>query len=153
MKSPSHPGDPLLEGVKNRKPQSSWITLRSSVNDGIFFSYQQVGKVILKGVNEHSKPSSHLTNTIYWYETTALCDKEISKTLPERVRSYLNSKFKITFLSKSVEAPRSSSEFLSCHCIPTQLSLSPTRNSLGTCLREVFPQNPLWCIASLFHAQ
>ena len=63
-------------------------------------------------------------NKVYLIQLSrCLCDKEISKTLPERVRIYLNSKFKITFLSRSVEAPRSSSEFLSCHCIPTQLSL------------------------------
>ena len=62
-------------------------------------------------------------NKVYLIQLSrCLCDKEISKTLPERVRIYLNSRFKLTFLSRLVEAPRSS-EFLSCHCIPTQLSL------------------------------
>ena len=78
----------------------------------------------LKGVNEHSKPLSHWQiqgiSRVYWYEATALCDKEI--TLPERVRIDLNAKV-IALLSRSEEAPRSSSEFRSCHCIPTELSL------------------------------
>ena len=40
----------------------------------------------------------------------------------------------------------------SVHDIVFQLnSLSPTL-PFGPCLREVFPQNPLWCTASLFHA-
>ena len=122
---PLAPRVPVTQRGKEPKPQSSWITLCKSVNDDIFFSYQQVGKVIVKGVNEHSTPSSHWQiqgiSLVYWYETTALCDKEI--TLPERVRIYLNSKFKISLLSRSEESPRSSPEFRSWHCIPTQLSL------------------------------
>ena len=56
---PLAPRVPVTQRGKEPKPQSSWITLCKSVNDDIFFSYQQVGKVIVKGVNEHSKPSSH----------------------------------------------------------------------------------------------
>ena len=41
---------PVTQRGKEPKPQPSWITLCNSVNDGIFFSYQQVGKVILKDV-------------------------------------------------------------------------------------------------------
>ena len=42
----------------------------------------------------------------------------------------------------------------SVHVIVFQLNSLSLQQVIpfSTCLREVFPQNPLWCTASLFHA-
>lgn len=141
----------LCQRSLESKPYSSWVPLRISFNDLSFLSCQTASNWQIKGISP-----------VYWYEASALCDKEI--TLREWVWNDLDRKL-TALLSRSIRRgvwPWPFKEFHSPSCEPESYSycwspypkgtLFPSFDSFGLCLREVFLQNVLWCTASPFVA-
>ena len=100
----------------------------------------------IKGCQRALETMVSLTNArntvsrVYWYEATALCSSRASANWSQQ---------KIHGIAVKIRGSSSVFFWVRLVSLYSNSTLSPTGNSLA---QEVFPQNPLWCTASLFHA-